>query len=311
MPTKASKRASSTRLDKLALFRLLGYEPHPGQLDVHRSRAPRRVLACGVRWGKSTCAAMEAVAAILEPCEESRGWIVAPTYELTTRIFLQIQGALTGRLSHRIREINAREHRVVVCNLGGGVSEVRAKSADNAVSLLGEGLNWVIVDEAARMKAEIWESHLSLRLLDRNGWALLLSTPRGGGWFHQLFRRGQGTDPAYESWNEPTWANPALESETIERERGRLPEAVFRQEFAAEFLIRGDEPCDHCGQPSPTDPSVVFLGAGEELATCTECGREVGEDGRSLGALWPDGRVHLTVVRLHFIRRWVPEDSDS
>ena len=71
------------------------------------------------------------------------------------------------------------------------MSEVRGKTADNPVSLLGEGLDWLIVDEAARMKPMIWESHLSQRLIDKRGWALLISTPRGKGWFFDLFRRGQ------------------------------------------------------------------------------------------------------------------------
>ena len=61
-------------LDKQALFRHLGYQPHEGQRAVHESMAPRRVLACGVRWGKSLCAAMEAVAAAMEPRERSFGW---------------------------------------------------------------------------------------------------------------------------------------------------------------------------------------------------------------------------------------------
>jgi hypothetical protein len=78
------------RLSKRALFRRLGYEPHPGQWRVHRSRAPRRVLACGARWGKTMCGAYEAIAAALEPAEESIGWIVGPTYDLTDRIFRRV-----------------------------------------------------------------------------------------------------------------------------------------------------------------------------------------------------------------------------
>jgi hypothetical protein len=35
--------------------------------------------------------------------------------------------------------------------MAGGQSEIRAKSADNPISLLGEGLDWVVVDEAARV----------------------------------------------------------------------------------------------------------------------------------------------------------------
>lgn len=73
-------RSSRFRLDKEAIFADLGYVPHAGQLEVHRSKALRRVLACGVRWGKSTCAAMEAIAAALEPREASLGWFVGPTY---------------------------------------------------------------------------------------------------------------------------------------------------------------------------------------------------------------------------------------
>ena len=69
------------------------------------------------------------------------------------------------------------ERRLVLRNLAGGFSEIRGKSADNPVSLLGEGLDWLIVDEAARLKPAIWEGHLSQRLIDKKGWALLISTP--------------------------------------------------------------------------------------------------------------------------------------
>ena len=66
---KPTKRRRA-RLEKTELFRFVGYEPHEGQLEVHLSKAPRRVLACASRWGKSTCAAMEAVAALLAPCAQ-------------------------------------------------------------------------------------------------------------------------------------------------------------------------------------------------------------------------------------------------
>src|SRR5678815_4878676 len=83
--SKAKRRVA--RLNKEALFARLEYEPTPGQLEVHRSRAPRRVLACGVRWGKSTLAAHEAIAAAMIPAEHSIGWVVAPTYDLSRRVF--------------------------------------------------------------------------------------------------------------------------------------------------------------------------------------------------------------------------------
>ena len=223
-------------LDKAALFEDLGYEPHAGQREVHESRASRRVLACGVRWGKTRCAAMEGLAAAMEPKDRSMGWVVAPTYDLADKVFREIVVIAAEHLRHRIVVLKESERRLVLRNMGGGLSEIRAKTADNPVSLLGEGLDWVIVDEASRLKPSIWENYLTQRLLDKNGWALLISTPRGKGYFYDLFRRGQGKDPAYESWNHPSRTNPHLDAALIEKERERLPERVYRQEYLGEFI---------------------------------------------------------------------------
>src|SRR5258706_121007 len=130
--------AASPGIRKRALFQALGYTPHPGQMLVHRSRASRRILACGSRWGKTMCAAHEAVAAMLEPRERSIGWVVAPSHDLADRVFgLLVQMAET-RLKHRVREVSEREQRIVLTNLGGGTSEGRGKSADRPYSLLRE-----------------------------------------------------------------------------------------------------------------------------------------------------------------------------
>jgi len=290
--------SSPFQLDKLALFEDLGYRPHPGQLEVHRSVASRRVMACGVRWGKSTCAAMEAVAAAMEPRSESLGWIVGPTYDLSNLIFRHVLVLLQRRLPHRIEDLNPREHLVKLRNLGGGLSEIRARSADNADSLLGEGLDWLIVDEAARLRASVWENHLSQRLIDRRGWALLLSTPRGKGWFYQLFRRGQEQrDPHYESWRFPSWTNPHLVREVIELERGRLGEETFCQEYGAEFIGIGVERCDVCGDPDPSAVGVVMLQEDERLGECLRCKAPVDAEGRAVRTILA-GRICLTVLWL-------------
>jgi hypothetical protein len=223
-------------LDKQAFFASLGYRPHPGQLAVHESRAPRRVLACGVRWGKSMCAAMEALAAAMAPGERTKGWVAAPTYDLADKVFREIVFLASEHLRHFIVSMKTNDKALVLRNLGGSTSEIRAKSADNPVSLLGEGLDFLIVDEAARLKPAIWTNHLSQRLVDRRGWSLLISTPRGKGWFWDECRRGQGGDGSYESWSSPSWENPHLDRDLIEAQRRLLPERAFRQEYGAEWI---------------------------------------------------------------------------
>mgnify|MGYP000722087285 CR=1 FL=1 len=224
------------QLDKAAFFEDIGYEPHEGQKPIHESRAPRRVVACGVRWGKTTLAAMEGLAAAMEPMTRSVGWVVAPTYDLADKVFREILFMAHRKLPHRIVKIQENQKRIVLRNAGGGESEIRAKSADNPVSLLGEGLDWLVVDEAARLKPRVWEGHLSQRLIDKKGWALLISTPKGKGVFYDLYRLGQGLDPSYESWNRPSTLNPHLDGDHVNEQRLRIPERVFAQEYLAEFL---------------------------------------------------------------------------
>ena len=271
------------RLDKLALFKDLGYEPHAGQLLVHRSQAKGRVLACGSRWGKSLCASMEACAALLEPRDQTLGWLVAPTRDLVDRIFLRVVDTLKARMPHRVLELDLRTQRIVVSNLGGGTSELRGKSADMPVTLLGEALDFLIVDEATRLREEIWQSYLSQRLVDRGGWVLFLSTPNGPGWFHRLYRSGQRKrDADCESWSSPSWTNPQVDAEVIEAERSRLDADVFREQYGGEFVGVEAEPCERCLPPSPEACQVLWLEESELKRRCPDCGELVDEAGRTL-----------------------------
>lgn len=224
------------RLDKAAFFKDLGYAPHPGQLEIHQDAHPRRVVACGVRWGKTLCSAMEGLVAAMAPRDRSIGWVAAPTYDLADKVFREIVLHAHKHLRHRVVRHSASDGSLVLRNMAGGLSEVRAMSADNPVSLLGEGLDWLIVDEASRLKPDIWQSHLSQRLIDKKGWALLISTPKGKGYFHELYRLGQGCDPAYKSWNYPSWTNPLLDPALIEDQRRQVPARSFNQEYGAQFI---------------------------------------------------------------------------
>ena len=296
-------------VEKSVLFARLAYEPHPGQRRVHESKAQRRVLACGARWGKSTVGAMEAIAALLEP-RPSLGWIAAPSYDLSERVFRIVERVALEQLPHRVVAIERREHRIVLVNLAGTHSEVRAKSADRPADLLGEGLDWMIVDEAARIHRRVWETALSQRLIDKRGWALLLSTPAGSGWFRQAFKRGQnGRDPAYESWSAPSWENPRLDRATIEAERKRLGAEAFAQEYGGEFLGADLEPCDACGGPDAMAPGSVVLRTGEVLTLCPDCELPVQRDGRTLALRLADGRPGWKVIHLERGAAWGAGDE--
>lgn len=234
---------------------------------------------------------------MMEPRERSLGWCVAPTYDLTDRVFRLIVQIVETHLSHRIRTLSERDQRILMTNFGGGASEVRGKSADRPASLLGEALDWLVVDEAVQLEREVWESHLSQRLLDRHGWALLMSTPKGPGWFFRMYRRGQrARDSTYESWSSPSITNPHLDAAAIEAERTRLPEPIFRQEYEGLFVGVQNEPCELCLGPSASPPMTVILQEGEVLPTCIQCDRPTDADGRTVVGTGLDGEPRLLVI---------------
>jgi hypothetical protein len=290
---------SKVRISKSALFEQIRYEPHAGQLLVHRSTASRRVVSCGVRWGKSTLASVEIVAALLQPRRDVRGWTVAPSYNLTGLVFDRVVHIFEQRFPHRIKSISARDRSLTVVNLGGGRSTLEAKSADNPSSLLGESLDFVVIDEAATLKEFVWTEHVSQRLLDRAGWALLVSTPNGRNWFAKLHRRGQrGRDKDFESWSMPSWENLTLDRALIEAERARLGDEAFRAQYGGEFVGRDLEPCDVCGGPDPNAPAIALLLDSIEHPLCIECRKPVNQKGRSVVKLYRDGRTGVMALRL-------------
>lgn len=226
------------RVDKVKLFGDIKYIPHPKQKLLHESTARFRVLRCGRRWGKTKAAAYEAISAMLIP--QQRGWIVAPTYDLAKKMFREVYWAFmkNPQLRQLVKRASNSINLMEIELINGSVCT--GKSADNPVSLIGEGLNWLIIDEAARIKEEIWQESLRPTLADKQGWALFISTPRGLNWFNDLYIYGQEDKFGYMSWSFPSETNPYLPAEEIEEARLTTPFLVFQQEYMAEPVAAQD-----------------------------------------------------------------------
>jgi hypothetical protein len=114
------------------------------------------------------------------------------------------------------------------------------KTSNTGSSLLGEGLDFLVIDEAALVSEEAWIQDLRPALSDRLGRALFISTPRGQNWFWRAFARGQ--DPVYpdwQSWRFPTSDNPYIVPSEIDAARDLMPQRTFEQEYLAQFLADG------------------------------------------------------------------------
>ncbi len=203
------------------------YTPHLGQKLCHVSPARFRILANGRRWGKTRFAVAEALRLAL--AAPVRGWFVAPTFPLSRETWTDFLKVCPPEL---IRDVHKGERSIALIN--GSLLEWR--SGNDEMALRGAGLDFVIIDEAARLKQESWEA-LRPALSDRQGRAILISTPKGRNWFFDMFTRGQDPgQPDYASWQFPSNTNPYFPPEEWEVAQRDLPELVFRQEYMAEFL---------------------------------------------------------------------------
>jgi predicted phage terminase large subunit-like protein len=231
---------------------------HPAQRAVLAHPARFKTLVCGRRWGKTRLGVALAVATAIEG---KRVWWVAPTYAISS-----IAWRLAKSLLRAVPGADLREVDRVVALPGGG--EVWFKSGDKADNLRGEGLDLLVMDEADFQPAASWTEVLRPALADRKGRALFISTPKvEGGWFHELFRKGQRGEDGWASWSYPSWTNPFLDPAEIEAAKADLPSIEFRREFGAEFVsAAGARVKAEWVRYSPTAPPDLDVALGVDLA---------------------------------------------
>jgi hypothetical protein len=106
--------------------------------------------------------------------------------------------------------------------------------------MLGEGVTFAVLDEAATMPPMVWEQIIRPTLADYRGGAMLISTPRGRNWFYKRWLSGQDElQKEWKSWTFPSASNPHLHPDEIEAMREELPTLIFEQEVLAKFLAAG------------------------------------------------------------------------
>lgn len=241
------------RFNKYKFFKDIKYIPHEGQKQFHNSKARFRFMTCGRRWGKSLGAAMEAMGALVEKPNQM-GWVVAPDYELSMKIFREVYWSFHKHTPWLVISSSLSKGNMHIKLKNG--SMLIGKSADNPVSLIGEGLNFLIVDEASRIKSDVWYEALRPTLTDKKGWALFISTPTGKNWFYEDYIRGVNGEPDYESWHFTSYTNPHLDPTEIDQAKDKIPSDKFKQEYLAEFLEIADsyfttELINSCIDPEP------------------------------------------------------------
>lgn len=233
-------------VDQSQGFSRLEFEVHDAQRHILADPHPYIVLVCGRRFGKDHLAAIKIISHSFS-YESPRGaklyaWInpvYNPQGKESFRVFLEF--ARSANLVKHV--INTPPMEVHLIN--GDM--VKFFSADQPDNLRGGQYDGIVVNEAGFIHdlGELWAGPLAAMLLDRDGFAWVMGTPNGKNAFHTFYLRGLteyttgGRKNLWKSFRFPTYANPFLKREAIDRFKEDMPEDLFKQEYLAEFLDNG------------------------------------------------------------------------
>lgn len=103
--------------------------------------------------------------------------------------------------------------------------------------LRGRKTHFIYVTEASFVSDEVFYNVIMPMRLDTGAKIYLESTPYGRNYFFNLYQEAQQDLSGYYRWFHATvYDNPFLDFEEIEKQRKKLPEHVFNQEYMGEFI---------------------------------------------------------------------------
>jgi predicted phage terminase large subunit-like protein len=212
----------------------LNIELLPWQQEVWNDETRFKIVAAGRRTGKSRLAAWMLILRALQT-EKGHVFYVAPTQGQARDIMWQTLLELGNPviISSHINNLQLK--------LVNGAT-ISLKGADRPETMRGVSLRFLVLDEYADMKPEVFEQILRPALADQKGDALFIGTPMGRNHFYDLYQYGElGDDPTYKTWHFTSYSNPLLDSEEIDVAKKSMSSYAFRQEFMASFEARGSE----------------------------------------------------------------------
>lgn len=203
------------------------------QQEVFKDPTRFKVIAAGRRCGKSRLSAVTLLIEGINCPEGSSVMYVAPTLGQARTIIWDLLMEL-GRPIIKSAHINNLEITLV------NGRKILVRGADNPDSLRGVSLTYLVMDEVAFIKAEIWEKVLRAALSDKKGRAMFISTPSGRNHFYDWYQLGQsGEDEEWKSWHFTTADNETIDPKEIEAAKRTLSSFAFNQEYMSSFNNAG------------------------------------------------------------------------
>ncbi len=200
------------------------------QKDILDNPSRFKVVVAGRRGGKSYASIAYLAKHARYP--NSKCMYIAPTYSMCKQIIWQ---DLVDLLRERqwLKKVNQSDLTVTLINN----SQIFLRSADTPDRIRGIGVDAVVIDEAADIPKlqDTWQAVIRPTLADKNGHALIISSPKGKGFLYDLYNNAK-TQTEWHSWQYTTAQGGIVSQEELAQARIDLDERTYAQEFEAKFV---------------------------------------------------------------------------
>lgn len=220
-----------------------GYTPRPLQMQLHRMAERFKVVVCHRRFGKTHYALNEMIDQAFRNIKRNPQYAyIAPTYGQAKRVAWDLLKDYLKNIPGVI--INEADLRVDIPRPASG-DRIRflLLGAENPDSLRGLYLDGVVLDEYAEQSPLIWTAVVRPALMDREGWAIFIGTPKGQNQFYDLLQYAQNGKPEENIPKHPDWGWAIFKaSETgiiprdeLEAARALMSAEEYEQEMECSF----------------------------------------------------------------------------
>lgn len=218
------------------------YEPHQKQKEVHLACSPNSpnfytIVCAGRQSGKSKLSKYQAIQWALSE-KDLTVWYVLPSEGQAKKVFREFYPELyqKGLVKTKIQS----KGDIYIELINGSKIEFKTSGTDN--NLRGSSVHYLVLDEAAFISKQTIEYAILPTMAAQGRKILIVSTPKGKNYFYELwmnaFNKDESISKDFKSFQFTSKDNtkaPAKMLELVESFRRTLPDAIFRQEFLAEW----------------------------------------------------------------------------
>lgn len=221
----------------------LKFKLHEAQREIFNSRFQYLVVAAGRRFGKTYLAAIMCIVEALRDENARRVALdsssevlyMAPTFEQAKTIFWPILKELAAPVTAGTHENTG------LLTLVNGV-RIRLAGMDNPDRRRGMKLRFAVMDEYADMPAFAWDEIIEPALMDTDGGALFIGTPKGRNHFYDKFLAGtREHGGVWKSFSYTSRDNTIMPSAARDRmyDDPTKSQQIIQQELEANFITLG------------------------------------------------------------------------